>query len=205
MTLTNDILEQILENDGAGFNLLISEYDGLVKAIARSYLSNPADVDEVTSDVWLKVFEKRYMLKSVEKFPGWICKVVRNTCLNLLKAKKRYSKHHYLTGFPARYEAVAAFAGNDCQRVFEIKELKSFVDRVFGIMNELYRVPLHLFYREDMSVKEIGRLLCINESTVKWRLHQGRILFRKEASRLMLFRKESCKWNGSKSSKCSER
>lgn len=37
------------------------------------------------------------------------------------------------------------------------------------------RAIVHLFYYEDMSVKDIANLLKIKESTVKTRLHRARL------------------------------
>ena len=43
---------------------------------------------------------------------------------------------------------------------------------------ESYRVVIHLYYYESMSVKEIGTLLHLSESAVKSRLFRARELLR---------------------------
>ena len=44
------------------------------------------------------------------------------------------------------------------------------------VMNlpETYRLVIHLYYYEDYSVAEIGRILGLTESNVKVRLSRGR-------------------------------
>ena len=39
---------------------------------------------------------------------------------------------------------------------------------------EKYRVVIHLFYYEEMSVEEIGRITCSRASTVRTRLTRAR-------------------------------
>ncbi len=39
---------------------------------------------------------------------------------------------------------------------------------------EKYRVPLHLFYYEDYTIKQIGDILGSPEATIKIRLKRGR-------------------------------
>lgn len=44
---------------------------------------------------------------------------------------------------------------------------------------ETYRLVIHLYYYEDYSVAEIGKILGLTESNVKVRLSRGRQLLRK--------------------------
>ncbi|SHF06003.1 RNA polymerase sigma factor, sigma-70 family [Caldanaerobius fijiensis DSM 17918] len=65
-------------------------------------------------------------------------------------------------------------------------ELKDIIEDILSKIPEMYAVPLKLYYIENMSVKEIGHVLALNDSTVKWRLYQGRSLFRKLAGEQLL-------------------
>lgn len=41
-----------------------------------------------------------------------------------------------------------------------------------------YRAVIHLFYYEDMNVREIAESIDVKESTVKSHLHRGRMLLK---------------------------
>ena len=41
-----------------------------------------------------------------------------------------------------------------------------------------YRTVIHLFYYEDMSIKQIADILGIGESAVKTQLHRARAMLR---------------------------
>ena len=45
-------------------------------------------------------------------------------------------------------------------------------------MDEIYRMPIIMFYIEGFSIKEISRILRIPEGTVKSRLFAGRAKLR---------------------------
>ena len=49
-------------------------------------------------------------------------------------------------------------------------ELLSYVQR----LPEKYRIPLHLYYYESYTVKEIAQILEMPQATVKIRLKRGR-------------------------------
>ena len=50
---------------------------------------------------------------------------------------------------------------------------------IVKILPQKYRVVIHLFYYEQLSVEEIASGLHIPEGTVKSRLHKARALLRK--------------------------
>ena len=60
---------------------------------------------------------------------------------------------------------------------FEDPETESFFDEVMRLP-EKYRVAIHLFYYEDMAVKDIAQCLRISEGSVKMRLSRGRDLLK---------------------------
>ena len=57
---------------------------------------------------------------------------------------------------------------------YEVKEDEMDVLSNVLTLPEKYRIPIHLYYYEEYSVKEIGMLLDMPESTVKIRLKRGR-------------------------------
>ena len=60
---------------------------------------------------------------------------------------------------------------------FEMPEEEE-VYKVVGQLPKKYRAVIHLFYYEDLSVKEIARYLNSKESTIKSQLHRGRELLK---------------------------
>ena len=44
---------------------------------------------------------------------------------------------------------------------------------------DLYRLPVYLYYYEELSIKEVACRLCIKESAVKQRLSRAREMIRK--------------------------
>lgn len=61
---------------------------------------------------------------------------------------------------------------------FDSGESREIFREVMGLP-EKYRLVIHLFYYEDYTVAEIGRILGLTESNVKVRLSRGRQLLKK--------------------------
>ena len=51
-------------------------------------------------------------------------------------------------------------------------------DKVMALPDN-YRIVIHLFYYEEMSVREISEVLGITEGNVKMRLSRGRSMLKK--------------------------
>jgi len=58
--------------------------------------------------------------------------------------------------------------------------MRSDVSRAVLKLGEIYRVPIMLFYYEDMKVQEIADVLELPKGTVLSRLSRGRDILRKE-------------------------
>ena len=60
---------------------------------------------------------------------------------------------------------------------FETKEDSILFETVLNLP-EKYRVVIHLFYYEDLCIREIAQILKVSESNVKVRLSRGRKLLK---------------------------
>ena len=58
--------------------------------------------------------------------------------------------------------------------------MRSDVNRAVLKLGEIYRIPIMLFYYEDMKVQEIADILGLPRGTVLARLSRGRDILRKE-------------------------
>ena len=115
-----------------------------------------ADREDAVQECICKAWEKRDSLKSAGAFRAWVTRILINECYDICR---RGSKIVLLDEMP---EAVAPESGD--------RELR---DAVMGL-DEIYRMPILLFYVEGFSIREISRILQIPEGTVKSRLFAGR-------------------------------
>ncbi len=60
------------------------------------------------------------------------------------------------------------------------KELREMVRKAVAGLDEKYRIPIYLFYTEQLTVEEISKILKLPQGTVKTRLFKARKLLKKE-------------------------
>ena len=67
------------------FTLLYQKYANFVYSIALSYLKNPAEAEDVTADVFVKLLESDVSFPEDIAARAWLATVTRNQCKNLLR------------------------------------------------------------------------------------------------------------------------
>lgn len=75
--------------DQAAWEQLVLRFMPLVYAIIRRHRVNPADAQDVSQTVWLRLVEHLDDVRDPNALPGWIAVTTRNETLRVLKARNR--------------------------------------------------------------------------------------------------------------------
>lgn len=145
--------------DKAGFTHAVEQYQNTVYRTALHALGSPQDADDAVQEVFLRLFRYKAPFESEEHLRRWLLRVTVNCCRDVLKSpwRKRRVSWEELPETP----------------VFDRPEQAALYREVMALP-EKYRTVLNLFYYEELSVREIGELLDVGESTVTTRLARAR-------------------------------
>lgn len=142
-------------------------YADRVFAAAFSVCRNQADADDVTQDVFVKYQTARQDYVNEDHLRAWLLRVAINRAKDL-RTSFRYKNTVPWEDYMEELEFPEPTDGNLFRAVMELPEK--------------YRVPMHLFYYEDYSIKEIATMLRRSEGTVKSQLSRGRTLLKSKLS-----------------------
>ena len=85
-------------------------------------------------------------------------------------------------------EAKSQLSGNE--REYEIKQADSAIGKIIDGLQDNHRTALHLFYKEEMTYKEIASVMKVPINTVKSHIHRGREIVRDKLSRMNTWNKQ---------------
>lgn len=149
-------MEQMHQCTPAELGHVMDTYGTMVYRLAYSRLRSSADADDVYQEVFLRYYQKRPQFQSEEHRRAWLLRVT----VNRVKS----------------YAASAWF-----RHMVPLETCISFPEPEEGHLDEALRelsakdrTLLHLFYYEELSVREIGALLQRKESTVRTQLTRAR-------------------------------
>lgn len=127
--------------------------------IALSFTHNQTDAEDILQNVFLKLWKYNKPFENIEHIDKWLTRVTVNESKNFIKSLFR-TRSVSLDEADKKYTFNNEFDFDLFNAVMKLQKKQSTV--------------IHLFYYEDLSVKEIAQLLKIKESAVKTRLHRAR-------------------------------
>ena len=134
--------------------------------IALSFTKNTCDSEDILHNVFLKLWKYKKPFEDDEHIDKWLTAVCANESRNYIKALFR--NHTDI---------------DDCTIVspdsFKTQSQQDLFNAVMGLPKK-YRTVIHLFYYEDLSVKDIAKILNIKDSLVKTRLTRAREKLKQE-------------------------
>lgn len=172
MALIDDqyYINQIINGNPNAFSVLVNQYKDLVFTLAYKMVKNKEEAEEVSQDVFIKIFNSLHKFKGESKFSTWIYKITYNTCLDYLKKYKKENSIIYIEDF-SEHQVKAI------ENVLENIDEK---DRIQRIQDCLQLLPsedaflLTLYYFDDQSIAEIAKILDCSANNVKIKLFRSR-------------------------------
>lgn len=143
--------------DNETFADLVREYTPNLYRLALGILHNREDAEDAVSESVLKAYEKIHTLKNPNSFRAWIMQIAANEAKRIYQQNKRSAPMENVEGYMPEFRD-------------EYHELWDAVMK----LDISYREVTILYFYEQLSIKEISKILHIPEGTVKSRLYRGK-------------------------------
>lgn len=156
------------DNHQFEFNIdeAVRRYADLVYRLALLNTKNCSDAEDVFQEVFLKLFRHQKHIQCEEHLKAWLIRVTINQCKSVVtSAWNRHNVILDMSGFPEQPRK---------------KEEDAKVYDMVKSLPEKYRQVIHLYYYEELSIKEIAEILDKKEATVKTRLARARKLLQQK-------------------------
>ena len=88
LQLDENLIIRMASNDGAAFRELYQQTSGVVYGFAMSILRNKHDAEDVMHDAFIRIYSSAVTYKPSGNPMAWILTIVRNLCLNRIRAGK---------------------------------------------------------------------------------------------------------------------
>ncbi len=146
-----------------------SAFSGKLRGFLYRSLGNPADVDDVLQDVFVKVHRHAAELGSEAHLSGWVFTVARNAALDFQR------RHRGPRSASAPEEEPAA---GDEPDLSTHAEIAGGLRELIAGLPEKYARALVLVDLEGKSLQEAARALGLSVSGAKSRVQRGRAMVR---------------------------
>ena len=179
---TNDVelIQRILDGDQGAFTVLVNKYQKSVHALVWRKIGDFHIAEELTQDVFLKVYKRLSTLKRPELFPGWIYVIATRDCVSWLRKKELPTKS--LDAMSTVELEEVCYAQHEANRgdASAIEHQRECVKRLLQKLPESERTVVTLYYLAEMKSEEISLFLGVSSNTIRSRLRRARERLEKE-------------------------
>ncbi|MBI2900973.1 MAG: sigma-70 family RNA polymerase sigma factor [Planctomycetes bacterium] len=181
-TRTDDgaLIARWRDGDMEAFKALIAKYSNLVASIAYNILGDAHVAGDVTQETFLKVYRHLEHLEDPRKFKGWLCSIVRTTCVDHLRKERIHPaslEHIAEEGIEPEGEVIG---GGLRQTSTELEELREKILSTVGRLPRIYQQIILLRHLRRMSYREMGDFLGLPVATIESRLYRARLMLKEK-------------------------
>ena len=178
-TTDRDLLVRSRDGDQQAFRELVESYTPRVYGLVRNLVYSQSEAEDVTQEVFFKVYRKLATFREDSAFYTWLYRVAVNAATDWLKKKRqdRALQVEDLQRLPL---------ADDCDTPDDNlgrKDLRGQIREAMGQLPEKFRTILVLRELEGMAYDEISNVLKISKGTVESRLFRARAKLKAELER----------------------
>ena len=172
----NLLVSKVAAGDRDALRLLYERHAVKVWRVARRYLGNDADAEDVTQAVFLSLIDGASLFRQEARFSTWLYRVTANRCLN----------HRALAGVRLRTgldddlaQAATAPADQDPDRRVEAREREAMLADAMARLPDRQKMAVVLARFEGMSYEDVAAAMDCSVGTVESVLFRARQRLRK--------------------------
>ncbi len=176
------LMQRIVARDQEAFAILFARYQAQVTESLRWITRDPVAADDLTQEVFLRVWNRADQWSGQGSFRGWLFRIARNLSLNQLRSQSR--RREQPLEMPSLYDEEdeeqpvpgwmidRAALGPDVQ--LERAEQRRILQALIDALPEEKREVFQMVYEDEVALQEVAEQLAIPEGTVKSRLFHAR-------------------------------
>ena len=153
------------------FAVLYDRYVSVVYNKCYGFSKNKEEAQDLTHDVFIKLFVKLRTFKGNSKFSTWLYSFTYNYCVNYVQ-RDLHKKNEKITVVTDQVKDDQELDEIDDATLFELKSDK--LAKAMALIEPNDKIILLMKYQDDLSIKEISGVLEIGESAVKMRLKRAK-------------------------------
>lgn len=158
-----ELVERARDGDHDAFARILAERADRLYAIAYLVMRHRAAAEDALQDASLRAWRDLPRLRELDRFDGWLRRLVINACFDSLRRQRRRPTQIALA--PGDEPATS----DSTERIADREALA----RAFARLSPEHRAVVVLSHYEGMTTGEIASVLDVPSGTVKSRLHHA--------------------------------
>lgn len=158
------------------FDEIYSEHQTMVFNLALQYVQNIEDAEEITQDVFVKVFDNLNSYKKQATLKTWIYRIAINQSLDFIKSKKA-QKRNFLSSIFSFSDDTFNVEPSNFNHPGIVLEQKEAYQKIFEAINQLphnQKTVIILLKIEDKTQAEAAEIMDMNVKALESLFHRAK-------------------------------
>jgi RNA polymerase sigma-70 factor, ECF subfamily len=169
---TDDLIERCLAGDQGAWSEIVRAYWRRVFNVAYKFVGRHDEAEDLTQDIFLKVFRSLHTFDRRANFQTWLISVSRNLCIDhyrsVRKERETIDHGHDSRDVPSASRDASPYAQ------LEHADHRLLLRQALEFLPPTLREAVLLRDIRELSYQEIAERLGLPEGTVKSRINRGR-------------------------------
>ncbi len=171
----NEAVEPILEDSLERQNRFISENLRRIFLLIYRMVSNVADAQDLTQEVFIKALQRRDQLKDEDKAAHWLSRIATNTAIDFLRRHGRVS----FCEIDESVEPVATPPSESPEQRVLRAERETILQGGLEVLTPRERAALVMRDIDGLPAEDVARSLGCSKATVRSHIANARVKFRR--------------------------
>ncbi|GAA4323212.1 RNA polymerase sigma-70 factor [Mucilaginibacter gynuensis] len=153
--------------DQRAFTVIYNRYWRLLYGHIYKMLRDEEDAKDILQDVFSGLWLHPEKIPETSNFAGYLYTVARHKVLNAIR------KNKYKNDYLGALAAYATEASDETLQYIDSRDLMAAIEKEIASLPPRMRQVFELSRKENLSNKEIGKLLGTSDETVKKQIHKS--------------------------------
>jgi RNA polymerase sigma-70 factor (ECF subfamily) len=184
LTDEQELIAGLARGDRAAFRELVETHKKKVYFLALDMVGNPVDAEDVSQEVFLKVFRSFETFNREAKLGSWLYRITYNACIDHLRKRATIPEPMedaaLEAGFRSCPQIAASRASDDPAVAAERAQLRERIERALETVSPQEKAVFILRHHEDLTLGDIAEALGLSVGSVKSYLFRAVRKLRKE-------------------------
>ena len=178
--------------DFDAFTTLVNANKNKIYALALKMTANAQDAEDIVQETFIKAIDNIEQFRGESSFGTWLYAIALNQARAHLTKQKQTDLKPIEEYLPTRsaddlhsLDSHNLFDWKDPHRLLEDEQLRAIIDAAIADLPVKYREAFLLRYIEELSIKEIAKIINESVASTKSRVLRARLALRDQISKAL--------------------
>jgi RNA polymerase sigma-70 factor (ECF subfamily) len=176
------LIQRCLNGDQAAWDAIVRQHWRKVFNVAYKFVGKHDEAEDLTQDIFLKVFKSLDTFDRRANFQTWLISVSRNLCIDHYRSVRK--ERETIDRDVDANELAPASREESPMAALEQRDRVSLLRQALAALPETLRTAVLMRDIQELSYQEIADMLRLPEGTVKSRINRGRTELARQIKKL---------------------